>query len=122
MKEKDIENDILVWLNMQPETFAFKVNTAGFYDVKRKMFRKNLSRFVLNGTADILGISHQKFIAIEVKTPTTIRRFLHYPHMRDKNQQAFLDKVNKMGGIGKCVSSLDEVMMMIMRLSPKDYV
>lgn len=112
-KEKDIENIILVWLNAQPETFAFKIATTGFFDTKRNVFRKNLSRFIIPGTSDILGVSHHRMIAIEVKTPITMRRFLNYPTERDLMQKIFLDKINRLGGVAKCVCSLEEVKQLI---------
>lgn len=112
-KEKDIENDILVWLNLQPNVFAFKVNTGGFYDTKRKVFRKNLSKFIMQGTADILGSVHGRFLALEVKTPTTIRRFLNYPTEADKRQQLFLNAIKQTGGIAQVVCSLDDVMRLL---------
>jgi len=43
------------------------------------------------GIADILGIYHGRFLAIEVKRPGI---------KASDNQQAFLDSVNEAGGIG----------------------
>ena len=99
IKEKQIEHVILQWLNAQPDTFAFKVNTAGFFDTKRKVFRKNLSPFVIPGTADILFLHHGFFGAIEVKSKRG-QVSLH--------QKAFLTKVKESGGFIAIARSLDD--------------
>lgn len=109
MKEKNIENAILSWLNFQSGIFAFKVQTGGFFDTKRGIFRKSSSPFLIPGTADIVGLAHGHFFALEVKTPLTIKRFLNYPTDADKRQKDFLEKVRRAGGIGECVCSVDEV-------------
>lgn len=67
-KEKDIENDILIWLNLQPNCFAFKVNTAGWFDQRKGCFRKNNSKFVIPGTSDILCCYYGHFISMEAKS------------------------------------------------------
>lgn len=67
-KEKHIENDILIWLNAQPGCFAFKVQTAGWYDQRLGRIRKNLSKFIIPGTSDILCCYQGMFISMEVKS------------------------------------------------------
>lgn len=106
MLEKDIESQILKWLNFQPGVFAFKINTVGVYDASRGIYRTNRNPFVIRGTSDILGVVDGKFIAIEVKTPKTIKKVS--PH-----QQAFLDKIAHMGGHSIAVSSLTQVVEFI---------
>lgn len=113
MSEKEIETSILTWLNYQQHCFAFKVNTVGIWDEKRQMYRKNQNPFVIPGTSDVFSICYGKFVALEVKTPITIKRYLNYPTKRDLDQRAFLDQVNLNGGLGKCVSSLDEVIKIV---------
>lgn len=74
MKEKEIENLICTWLNLQPGVFAFKVNTGGVYDVAKGLFRKNKNRHIRLGTADVIcSISVAGvpvFAAFEIKTQT----------------------------------------------------
>lgn len=114
--EKDIENIILTWLNQQCGVFAFKVKTTGFFDTKRKVFRKNLSKFIIPGTSDILGVVKDgRMLALEVKTPLTIRRFNNCPTDADKRQQRFIDQVTAYGGIAGCVSSLQDVQVIFIR-------
>lgn len=109
VKEKEIENQILTFLNELPRCFAFKVATTGYYDAKKRVFRKNLSRYIIRGTSDIIGLFQGTFFAIEVKSPQGMREYLRQSNERVKNQKAFLDKVQMTGGIGICASSLDEV-------------
>jgi penicillin-binding protein-related factor A (putative recombinase) len=113
MLEKNIETEILTYLNAQNGVFAFKVQTAGFFDTKRKIFRKNLSRFIIPGTSDIIGVYHGRFFAFEVKTPTTIRRFNNHPTEADQKQIHFLQLVRDHGGIAACVSSVEDVMQIL---------
>lgn len=109
--EKDLENHILDFLNLLPNCFVFKVQTTGFFDTKRRVFRKNLSKHIIKGTSDIVGVINGRMIAIEVKSKQGMVRFLRSPGEREKNQRAFLDKVIACGGIGICAASLEEVLM-----------
>ena len=109
LNEKQIETQILAWLNLLPDTFAFKINTVGVYDSARKIYRKNQNKFVIRGTADILGINKGRFLAIEVKTPITLKRWLRSPTESDLRQRGFLQAIAERGGIAGCVGSLDEV-------------
>lgn len=68
--EKQIESQILRWLNAQPGIFAFKINTVGIYDPTKKIYRKNWNPYLLKGTHDILGVYAGKFFSIEVKSST----------------------------------------------------
>lgn len=104
IKEKEIENEILTWLNLQPNCFAFKINTMGVYDPNKKVFRKNKNRFIPIGCSDILGLYKSKFIAIEVKTPKTYSSLVKHPL---KPQNIFLQRVISMGGIAFPTYSLE---------------
>jgi hypothetical protein len=112
--EKQIETQILVWLNYQPRIFAFKVNTVGVYDEKRKLFRRNMNPYIIRGTSDILGVIDSRFFCLEVKTPAELKR------IRKKNdvtpQSMFIDKVKSRGGYGAFVSSLEEARAFIKML------
>jgi hypothetical protein len=99
MLEIDIQNLILDQLN-SAGIFAFRVNTAGIYDEKNKLYRKP-SKFTLAGTSDIVGIlPNGRFLAIEVKSATG---------RPTKQQLAFLRKVNSLGGTGFVAKSTDDV-------------
>lgn len=96
--EKTIENAILDWINLRPRGFAFKVNTMGVYDKSFGGYRKT-GKYTLKGTSDILGLWHDKFLAIEVKTAKG---------RVSAEQKAFIDKVKSQGGIAFVARSLDE--------------
>jgi|DEB0MinimDraft_3_1074331.scaffolds.fasta_scaffold00323_14 penicillin-binding protein-related factor A (putative recombinase) len=96
--EKNIENTILDWINLRPRGFAFKVNTVGIYDASIGGYRKT-GKYTLKGTSDILGLWHDKFLAIEVKTARG---------RVSAEQKAFIDKVKSQGGIAFVARSLDE--------------
>ena len=101
MKEKDLELLILRWLNKQPYTFAFKVETSGYYDKKLKKFRKRNNPFCFKGTSDIIGCKNGRFFAIEVKLGYN-KPTLH--------QLAFLECVEKEGYAKPLVAySLEDV-------------
>lgn len=112
MTEKEIEKQILGWLNLQAGVFAFKVNTVGVFDPTQKVYRKT-SKYVVKGTSDILAIAHGRFLAIEVKTPKTIRSFFSSKKEREVNQRRFLDEINQKGGVGMVTCSLDTVMKVL---------
>lgn len=65
--EKKIEEAILTYLNYQPGCYAFKVNTVGIYDQRKRVFRR-ISKWIIRGTADILCCYRGFFIAFEVKS------------------------------------------------------
>lgn len=99
MIEADIENLILDYLNKRG-IFAFKIKTMGTYDAINKTYRK-LGKFSLKGTSDILGLlPGGRFLAIEVKTAKGVV---------SKEQKAFLNKVNKKGGLGFVARSVEDV-------------
>ncbi len=113
-KEKDIEQDILEWLNAQLGCFAFKVNTAGWYDQRLKVFRKNNSKFVIPGTPDViccygvwkklsgLGMGRVPiFISFEIKSSTGKQTLLQ------KNFENALSE--KSAGFYFVVRSIEEV-------------
>lgn len=86
--ESTIESEIL-WRLYKLGIFAFKCPTTGFYDSKRKAFRKHTNPFCINGVSDIIAIIKGIFVAIECKSakgkPTP-------------DQIKFIDNINKNGG------------------------
>lgn len=100
--EKDIETDILNLLASDKRVFAWKVNSVGVYDPTVKRYRKPNSPFIIKGVSDILGITNTgKMFAIEVKRPRGSKR--------SREQIAFVDKINRMGGSACFATSLDQV-------------
>ena len=110
VREKDIEKSILEWLNYQPGVYAFKVNTTGIFDPSKGVYRTVKNKYIALGCADIIGVLPAGiFLAIEVKTPTTIKRYLNSPTPSDLRQRQFITLVRLKMGVAMCVSSLDEV-------------
>jgi len=100
--EKSIERDIVDYLELLPECFAWKNHTIGVYDVKKKAFRRP-PKHTLRGVSDILGIYKGKFLAIEVKRPTN--------KVRPAHQIEFIESVKIRGGVAFFASSVEEVEM-----------
>lgn len=99
--EKQIESQILDWLNLQPEVFAFKINTTGIYDPTRKCFRTIKNPHIHKGTSDIIGLKKGRFFAIEVKAGKNVP---------SQEQDSFLHEVLYHGG-KECVAySLEHAM------------
>lgn len=104
--EKKIETSILDWLNLQPECFAFKINTVGIFDPKTRRFRKNSNPHIHNGTSDILGSWHGRMLAIEVKRDKSDYGPKTYP---SQEQKLFIDRIQRTGGIAFVARSLKDV-------------
>ena len=99
--EKEIEHDILKYLAFQKDVFCWKNQSIGVFDNEIKAYRKNNSPFWINGTADILGIMDGYFLAIEVKKTESA--------YRSKEQIAFINKINRMGGFSCFVWTVEQV-------------
>lgn len=100
VSEKSIENVILKYLSFIPNTYAWKNNSTGIYDAKRGCYRKSKNVFAVNGVSDILGIHNGRLLAIEVKTRTG---------KASEDQEKFIERINKEGGIAGICRSVDEV-------------
>jgi len=100
VREKDIENLILKYLNILPSTFAWKNNSTGVFDEKRGCYRSSKNKWAINGVSDILGIHHGRCLAIEVKTKSGVT---------SDEQQQFIDRINKEGGIAGVARSIADV-------------
>lgn len=100
MLEKEIEAEILDYLEAEG-LYCWKNATVGYFDPKRKVFRKPSSRHQIKGTADILGIlPNGRFLAIEVKSKRGIVR---------PEQRKFLESIANHGGLALIARSLQEV-------------
>ncbi len=96
MKEKDIVNAIKKALN---EKGAWVVKTHGSPH--------------LAGLPDILCCYRGRFVAIEVKRPTT-------RHTVTARQQAFLDAIAAAGGVVGVAVSVDEALQILHRVKAGD--
>ena len=96
MLEKEIETNILNFLELLPECFAWKNNNFGTYGAHRKA----KSRFLPNGVPDILGIYKGQFLAIEVKQPKK---------KLSPEQIEFINNIKIQGGIAFRADCLTDV-------------
>ena len=108
-KEKDLEHRILDWLNSLLKCFAFKINTTGVYDAKRKVWRKNNSKHIHKGTPDILGEIDGRFFAIEVKAGY---------NKPSQDQVKFLDRIQKNGGVSFWTNDFEKCKITFLKYFP----
>jgi len=81
--------------------FFWYNSSVGVWDAKRGYRRKNFSPYAINGVSDILGILPcGRFIAIEVKAPGVKRG--------TPNQDEFIRKINRNGGLAFYANSVAE--------------
>jgi hypothetical protein len=97
IKEGSIEAVILRFLNILPDTFAWKNDSVGIYDSKRGVYRKKKKEHHINGVSDIIGIHRGRFMAIEVKTKTGTA---------SDDQKLFIARILKEGGIAGIARSV----------------
>lgn len=115
--EKVIETAILIYLNYLSGCFAWKNNSTGVFDPVRGVYRKSKNKFAINGVSDILGIYNGRLLALEVKRSESDKP--------TKEQQDFIDRVIKLGGIAGVVRSIDDVKELLKRdggHNEKDYI
>jgi len=133
-REEYWEADILEWLQFH-RVLSWKNTSTGFFNTKKGYFQRNKSNFVRNGVSDILGCLEWRLLAIEVKTkkdisffdrpleelkqrfseaqrnnskPSTLKKYQHAIE-----QKAFIDDVNRDGGIGfyaTCIKDVEEAL------------
>lgn len=108
--EKQIETLILDWLNYQPATFAFKVNTTGIFDPVRKIYRTIKNKHIHKGTSDIIGMKKGIFFAIEVKRPSQMKKVT-------EEQITFQRKVAQSQGRCSCLCSLEQAIAFFQTIS-----
>ena len=99
ISENQVQNAILEYLEWLG-IFAWRNNSTGVFDPKKKIFRKAQGKHVINGVSDILGIlPNGKFLAIEVKSPQNKKR--------PKHQVDFIKKIHDSGGLAFFADNLD---------------
>jgi len=104
LSESDLVKMIVDYLLLQGH-FAIRVN-SGMQFFEGKNGKKHAFRGAPAGTADIIGLLNPsgRFLAIEAKVgrnqPTQL-------------QQAFLEEVNRKGGLGFTAWSLDDVIRVL---------
>lgn len=101
--EKQIQNEILEYLNSLPHCRAWQTQSGAVFDPTRRSFRKP-PKWAPIGVADIIGIWHGYFLAIEVKRPGG-RLSAH--------QKDWLSDMVKRGAIAMVAFSLQDVISLL---------
>lgn len=108
-RESDLLAACMRWLQMEG-VWCWRQN-QGAIPLRDGGYR----RFVgLKGVSDILGILPQTVVITGEREPVTFGNLLAVETKRPgekprPEQQAFLDRVNELGGVGVCVHSVDEL-------------
>lgn len=104
VKENDVVNAIFKYISIAyPQVRIWQNKTTGVYSEAKGCYLMPRSRFFLRGVSDILGIiKGGRFLAIEVKSPNRKNNL-------SEDQKAFLDMINRMGGLAFVASSIDDV-------------
>jgi len=100
-RENLIEQSILQYLEFLPGCYAWKNHTTGYFDTRTQTFKKQKSKYAINGVSDILGIYKGKLLAIEVKDPQN--------KSRTDSQNKFIETITRYGGLAFYATSVDEV-------------
>ncbi len=107
MSEKEIENQILHFLSLQKDVYAFKIQKTGIFDPTKKIFRRPNNKFHIKGISDIIGIAYGKMIAIEVKSKKG---------RPSPEQTAFIERIQSYGGIAFIARSVEDVVSVLSHL------
>jgi penicillin-binding protein-related factor A (putative recombinase) len=110
MTEKQIENEILNFLKTMG-VFCWKNQSVGIFDPVKKVYRKSNNVHHIKGVADILGIIHGRFLAIEVKSETG---------SLTTEQKIFLKTINDEGGVAFVARSVEQTLLNLKQFFPKD--
>lgn len=99
ISEADIENQILTWLYYN-KIWAWKNVSTGYFDAKQKRFRKQRSKFVINGVSDIVGVCRGRPLFIECKSTSGVL---------SPSQKEFLTKAVKEGALAFVARNIGDV-------------
>lgn len=106
-----VKRQVCEYLSTLPGVFFWTTKTVGTYDPTRGVYRKNADRWYIRGVSDICGLLEDgRFLAIELKSKTG--------RVSD-HQKAFLENVNRMGGLGFVARSVEDVRA---KLSPNGMI
>jgi hypothetical protein len=105
LTEKQIETSILDYLSLLPASckcWAWKNNNGAVYDGRRGVFRKPMSKYLINGVSDIVGMYKGKPLFLEVKTSKA-------PSRVTAKQKHFIERTKNLGAISAIVTSIEDV-------------
>lgn len=97
LTEAQIQKQILEWLNLQYKVKAWRNNTGAMTATYKG--KKRFMRFSERGAADIFGVYHGRFLAIEVKRPG------NKPTI---DQHCWLQEMKNLGAIAFWATSLED--------------
>jgi hypothetical protein len=110
--EQKIKREILEWIEAHSEHGIAWIHTsAGIWDEEKQCYRKNNSRFQINGVADIEGIWAGRPLYIEVKAPG---------NKLSDDQKEFLALVADYGAISLVAYSLRDVVPELLNFALED--
>ncbi len=100
--ERQLTHSIIEYLNYQG-FYVWRENT-GAMTMENKNGSKRYVRFGEKGMSDIVGLRREdgKFVAIEVKLPTTVKRVT-------PAQESFLEMIRHHNGIALVVTSIEDL-------------
>jgi len=104
--EKQIEKSILQYLNTILGAFAWKNQTTGIFDPKKKVFRSNKNS--IKGVSDIICIYRKQVIFIEVKSKTG---------RLSEHQKIFINRCNSLGVRAFVARSIQDVVEQLKEVS-----
>lgn len=99
--ETILKREILLALNAIPGV-RFWNNVVGFDDITKTHYG------LAKGSADLIGTAHGRFVGLEVKTPKG---------RLSPDQKLWLEAVNRLGGVGAVVRSVDEAIQIVTRIT-----
>jgi hypothetical protein len=102
-RENQIELAICHFLRISGHCF-WKQPSRGYFDVKRKAFRRDSNPYVGRGVPDIIVIFHGLFVGLEVKSPTG---------KQSDDQKEFERKITRAGGFYHVVRSVEDVQIVL---------
>ena len=98
--ERRIEGEILEYLNLLPDCFAWKSSSVGTYSPNKGVFLRPKGKHRIRGVSDIIGVYRGRFIAVEVKSKAG---------RATQDQLLFIDSVRHNGGVGFIARSVNDV-------------
>lgn len=115
LTEKMIEDSILIWLNLQYQCFAFKLNTRGQYNPVAKAFMFT-QKHAPKHMPDVIFCYAGLFGSFEIKTPEAHRKFMTSRSEHEMGQKRMIEHLRSKGALAEVVSSLSQVQIYIERL------
>ena len=107
MTEAQIEEMILQYL-AAAGFFCWKNPTAGYFD--GKTWRKQASKWAVNGVSDIIAIKDSHILFLEVKTPIG---------KQSDHQKSFEKRIVEAGGAYHLVRSVDDIKAVLAAIKTK---